>query len=153
MSLIRVCEMEYKLSVPKERFWDRFVLNETAMCNHRKRRDDIQPSDWTQMEIESVDQTKTMKERFVKPEFVQGYKLIAATTKVIDDEPSGLNCLIYITTEYEKSGLEIKDLEEVQLLDQGNIKVMALLEGNLKIMAHHCRARVGGGYPMPVRLR
>ncbi|XP_010418464.1 PREDICTED: uncharacterized protein LOC104704043 [Camelina sativa] len=136
MSQRRVCEMQYKLPVPQERFWDCFFGTSTRMSNKKLR--DVNPSvHWTLMEIESVDhQTKTMKQRFVKPEFVEGYKLIAATTKVIDDEPSGLNCLIDITTEYEKSGLEIKDLEEVQLL-VGNIEVMCFL------------CRVGDNIPMP----
>ncbi|XP_010473663.1 PREDICTED: uncharacterized protein LOC104753080 [Camelina sativa] len=126
MSLRRVCEMQYKISVPQERFWDRFVCNAAYLANRKLTY--LSPSvHWTQMEIESVDhQTKTMKQRFVKPAFVDGYKLIAATTKVIDDEPSGLNCLIDITAEYEKSGREIKDLEEVQFL-VGNIEVMGFL--------------------------
>ncbi|XP_010419502.1 PREDICTED: uncharacterized protein LOC104705233 [Camelina sativa] len=124
MSVKRVCEMQYKISVPQEQFWDRFVCNATYLANRKLT--DVSPSvHWTLMEIESVDhQTKTMKQRFVKPEFVEGYKLIAATTKVIDNEPSGLNC--HITAEYEKSGLEIKDLEEVQFLVR-NIEVMDFL--------------------------
>ncbi|XP_010506662.1 PREDICTED: uncharacterized protein LOC104783232 [Camelina sativa] len=142
MSLRRVCEMQYKLSVPQERFWDRFVDNSTRLSNRKLT--DIHPSaHWTQMEIESVDhQTKTMKQRFVKPEFVdEGYKLIATTTKVIDGEPSGLNCLIDITTEYEKSGLELRDLEEVKLL-----------EGRIEIIAYHSRPRRVGGNDAPVAL-
>ncbi|XP_010430530.2 PREDICTED: uncharacterized protein LOC104714774 [Camelina sativa] len=120
MSLRQVCETQYKISIPKERFWDCFVHHSISLSNRKPK--DIKPSaHWNLMEIESVDhQTKTMKLRFVKPEFVEGYKLIAATTKVTDDEPSGLNCIIDITAEYEKSGLEIKDLEEVPFL-VGNI--------------------------------
>ncbi|XP_010506664.1 PREDICTED: uncharacterized protein LOC104783233 [Camelina sativa] len=140
MSQRRVCEMQYKLSVPQERFWDRFVRHSTAICNRKLK--DLPPcNQWTLMEIESVDhQTKTMKQRFVKPKFVAGYKFIAATTKVIDGEPSGLNCLIDITTEYEKSGLELRDLEAVKLLAH-----------YVNVVAYHCRVGDGGDYPIPVR--
>ncbi|XP_010430528.1 PREDICTED: uncharacterized protein LOC104714772 [Camelina sativa] len=127
MSLRRVCEMQYKIAVPQERFWDRFVDNETC---------------WANIKVTVDHQTKTMKQRFVKSNFVKGYKLIAATTKVSDDESSGLNCIIDITAEYEKSGLEIKDLEEVQFL-VGSIKEAAFL----------CPARVGDDIPVPVRLK
>ncbi|XP_010473664.1 PREDICTED: uncharacterized protein LOC104753082 [Camelina sativa] len=142
MSLKRVYEMQYKLPVPQERFWERFVHNST--CLAYRKLTDIKPSaHWTLMKIESVDhQTKTLKQRFLKPEFVDGYKLIAATTKVTGDEPSGLNCLIDITAEYEKSGLEIKDLEEVQFLVD-----------NIERTAFLCRARLGDHIPMPVRLK
>ncbi|XP_010508004.1 PREDICTED: uncharacterized protein LOC104784658 [Camelina sativa] len=141
MSRRRVCETQYKLSVPQERFWDRFVRNWTVICN--KKLKDLHPSAHsTHTEIESLDhQMKTMKQRFVKPKYVGGYKYIAATTKVIDSEPSGLNCLIVVTAEYEKSGLELRDLEEVRLLAH-----------YINVVAYHCRVGDARDYPKPVRL-
>lgn len=64
--------------------------------------------------IESVDQEKrTMKQRFTKPEFFEGYKMIKASTKVITKVASSV---VECSVTYEKSGPEIEDLIVVEYI-------------------------------------
>ncbi|EFH64179.1 hypothetical protein ARALYDRAFT_315021 [Arabidopsis lyrata subsp. lyrata] len=85
------------------------------------------------MTIESVDhETKSMRQRFTFPEFFEGYRLITSTTKV-NDSHTGLNSIVDISVEYDKTGPEIKDLDEVQFLVSYINELVARTGGQLLI--------------------
>ncbi|CAL9237490.1 unnamed protein product [Arabidopsis halleri] len=112
MSLRRLCEMQFLFSLPPKQFWDSFFYHMTQISTK------IPAVEWQRhhMTIESVDhETKSMRQRFTFPEFFEGYRLITSTTKV-NDSTTGLNSLVDISVEYDKTGPEIKDLDEVQFL-------------------------------------
>ncbi|KAG7650503.1 putative START-like domain superfamily protein [Arabidopsis thaliana] len=114
MALRRLCEMQFLFSLPPKLFWDSFFYHMTHISN--KNPSEIRPWQREHMTIESVDhETRSMTQRFTVPEFFEGYKMITSTTKV-NDSAIGLYSLVDISVEYDKTGPEIKDLDQVQFL-------------------------------------